>query len=86
MLNWEVNIAEEGTVVRTYKLPGTIAKEKVVDALRLLAAKSLTFDEIVDCVWSERYGRLELLDVQHRDEGRTLECGGGQITATARQR
>ena len=66
---WEVSIAEEETVVRTYKLPGSIAIEKVVDALRLLAAKSLTFDEIVGCVWSERYGRLELLDVQRHDEG-----------------
>jgi len=86
MSNWEINIAEEGTVVRTYKLPGTITKEKVVDALRLLAAKSLTFDEIVGCVWSERHGRLAALDVQHQDGGRTLECGRGQITATARQK
>lgn len=86
MLDWEIGIAEEGTVVRTYKLPGTVTKETMVDALRLLAAKSLTFDEIVGCVWSERHGRLELLDVRHHDEGRTLTCGLGAITATARRK
>jgi hypothetical protein len=86
MLNWEIGIAEEGTVVRTYKLPGTVTNENMVDLLRLLAAKSLTFDEIVGCVWSERHGRLELLDVQHHDKGRTLTCGSGAISATARQK
>jgi hypothetical protein len=86
MLNWEIGIAEEGTVVRTYKLPGTVTNENMIDLLRLLAAKSLTFDEIVGCVWSEHHSRLALLDVRHHDEGQTLTCGPGAITATARQK
>jgi hypothetical protein len=84
MLHWSIEVLEDGKRAALFELPGTVEKAAVIDLMRLLTAKSLTFNEIAGCIWSKAHGRLGLLDVDDYDEGRTLACGHGLINVYAR--
>jgi hypothetical protein len=84
MLRWSIEVLEDGKQAELLDMPGTIDKSAIIELIRLLAAKALTFKEMAGCIWSEHYDQLGLLDIKHHDEGRTLACGDGLVAVYAR--
>jgi hypothetical protein len=85
MMHWSIDVLQDGERAAIFHIPGDVDKAAIMDLMRQLTAKSLTFAEIAGCTWSEHHGRLTLLDVQELDAGRTLQCGHGTIAVHARE-
>ena len=85
MLHWSIVVVEDDARAAEFTLPSTLERSVVVDLMRLLAAKGLAFSDIVACIWNKPHARVDLLDAQEQDEGRTLTCGNGVVKVYARQ-
>ncbi|MGA8049872.1 MAG: hypothetical protein WCA09_06815 [Burkholderiales bacterium] len=86
MLQWSVEVREGGRRAAHFELPSNIERHAVVELLRLLTVKGLSFREIVECVWSKPHARAGVLDAEVQDEGRTLTCGNDVVKVYARQK
>ena len=83
---WRINVLKNGKPDVTRDITANEVQERdIIDLLRLMAARGLTSEEIIDAFWSESHGKVSPLTVQPHNAGATLSCGGGRYHATARR-
>jgi len=83
---WRINVLKNGKPDVTRDITADDVHERdIMDLLRLMAARGLTSEEIIDAFWSESHGKVSPLTVQPHNAGMTLSCGGGRYHATARR-